>query len=163
RSAGDSGRATASTRAFSGQSSRQDFGGRGDTSRSIDRGTQQRLSNAQGMSRRFEGTGSRSGLATSQRANTSRRPSFQEASSFLGVRGDGSSGRIGEMSRRGNMNLSGRGDFMTSSRGQEFRSRVDQSRSQGDRAWSNRFGGGGDRRVADGTRVGAGSDISRRD
>jgi hypothetical protein len=52
---------------------------------------------------------------------------------------------------------------MTDSGRQNIQARADQSRAQGDRAWSDRFGGGSDRQVGDATRAGSGRDGGRRD
>jgi hypothetical protein len=57
----------------------------------------------------------------------------------------------------------GRGDFTTGSSRENFQSRVDRSRTQGDRAWSDRFGGNSERRVGDATRTGSARDIARGD
>jgi hypothetical protein len=87
------------------------------------------------------------------------------------MRGDGRSGRMGDSMGRNGVNFSdrgfgadrGRGDFTTGSSRQDFQSRVDRSRTQGDRAWSDRFGGNSDRRVGDATRTGSARDIARGD
>ncbi len=55
-----------------------------------------------------------------------------------------------------------RGD-LTEGRGQGSRTRLDESRAQGDRAWSERFGRGNDRRVGDANGLDTGRDVAGRD
>ena len=95
-----------STRTFGTNDFRQDFGGRGETFRSFDRGPQLRPSDSQGISRRFEAGDSRSGPPTSQRLYTARRPTRDQVGDFLQMRRDATSGGIGDATRRGDVDLS---------------------------------------------------------